>query len=119
MSMGPDKVPVVWDLFTYNGTAGLGTTTGTKAYDAVKLPQGKKAVQIALVTSATVTLNIQNSVDGSNWASLFISTNSSTIFQTEDNDIIPYWRLNVTSHSTSGTGSSAAMVAKLAYAVPK
>lgn len=114
MSMGPDKVHTALDMFRTNGTAGFGTTTGTRAYDALTLPAGKKAVQVSLVTSATVTLNIQNSVDRTNWFNVLITTNASVL--AEIDSVVPHWRLNVTSHSTSGTGASAAMVAQITQA---
>lgn len=116
MSLGPDKVPYVIDLFQVNGTGGLGATTGTRAYDAFTVPPGKKAVQISLVTSATATLNLQNSVDRSNWFNVLITTDASVL--AEIDSVVPHWRLNVTSHATSGTGSSALMVARLAVSIP-
>ncbi len=115
MSIGPDKVATTFDLFRVNGVAGFGTQTGTRAYDTFILPPGKKSVQISVVTSATVTLNIQNSNDGANWFNLLISTQSSVIVEVDT--MIPRWRLNVTSHSTSGTGSAAVMVANIAQLV--
>lgn len=111
MAMDPSKLPAVLDLFQTNGTSGLGTQTGTKAYDSFALPPGKKAVQIALVTSATVTLNIQNSLDNTNFVNVISSTNSSAIWEVDS--VVPFWRLNITSHTTSGTGSGAAMVARI------
>lgn len=111
MSLDPSKIAFPLDLFTVSGTSGLGTATGTRACDTFALPPGKKAVQISLVTSATVTLNIQNSLDKANWFNVLITTNASVLAEVDS--VVPFWRLNVTSHTTSGTGSGAAMVAMI------
>ena len=121
MSLDPSKMATVFDLFrgtsgTNTDNVGFGTQTGTGAYGIVALPPGKKAVQIALVTSATVTLNVQNSLDKSNWANAIISTNSSAVWEVDS--VVPYWRLNITAHATSGTGTTAAMVASIAQNIP-
>lgn len=108
MSMDPSKLAVTVDLLTVNGTS-QATGTGTRAFDVVGLPPGKKAVQISLVTSATVTLNLQNSLDKSNWFNVYISTNASAMVEVDS--VVPFWRINCTAHATSGTGSSAAMTA--------
>jgi hypothetical protein len=108
MSMDPSKMAVAVDLLTVNGTS-KATSTGTRAFDAVGLPPGKKAVQISLVTSATVTLNLQHSLDKTNWFSVYISTNSSAVVEVDS--VVPFWRINCTAHATSGTGSDAAMTA--------
>ena len=115
MSLGPDKVPTVLDMFRTNGTAGLGTTTGTGAYDAFTLPEGKKAVQISFVTSATATINLQNSLDRTTWFNVLIATNTSVLAEVDS--VVPYWRINVTSHTTSGTGTTAAMVARISQKI--
>lgn len=109
MSTGPDKQAVGRDLFQVNGTAGFGTATGTRAYDAIGLPPGKKAVQVSLTTSATTTFKIQNSIDKSNWFDVVATTNSSLLAEVDS--VVPFWRLNVTSHTTSGT--AATMVAMI------
>ena len=62
MSLGPDTIPAVFDLLD-----GLGTSTGTRAGLALGLPPGRKAVQISVVTSATQTIQIQNSLNKTNW----------------------------------------------------
>ena len=116
MSTGPDKVPVVIDLFQINGTGGHGATTGTRAYDAFTLPAGKKAVQFSFVSSATATLNLQNSVDRSTWFNVLITTDSNVL--AEIDSVVPHWRVNVTSHTTSGTGSAASLVGRLSYSNP-
>jgi hypothetical protein len=112
MSIGPDKVPYVIDLF-----GGAGATTGVRAGSTFTLPPGKKAIQLSLVTSATLTVKIQNSLDKTNW----FDVTSSTVapgFLAELDSVVPHWRVNVTSHTTSGTGSSAPIVAQIAYPVP-
>lgn len=121
MSMDPTKMATVFDMFraasgTGSDNVGLGTNTGTAAYGIIPLPPGKKAVQVSLVTSATVTLNVQNSLDKTNWFNVYISTNTSAIVELES--VVPFWRLNVTSHTTSGTGTTAAMVATIAQQIP-
>lgn len=111
MSLGPNTVPTVIDMFRVGDTAGLGTTTGTAAYAAITLPDGKKAVQISFVTSATATVKLQNSLDRTTWFDVLIATNTSVMAEVDS--VVPYWRINVTSHTTSGTGA-AAMVARIA-----
>ena len=120
MSLGPTTVPTVFDLFrgasgSNADVAGLGTTTGTAAYAAITLPPGRKAVQVSFVTSATATINVQNSNDKVTWFNVLIATNTSILAETDS--VVPYWRINVTSHTTSGTGSGAAMVANIAQQV--
>ena len=112
MSLGPDMVASVVDMFRTNGTAGLGTTTGTGAYDAIVFPPGKKSVQVSFVTSATVTVNVQNSHNRVAWFNVLIATNTSVLGEVDS--VVPYWRINVTSHATSGTGSSALIHASIA-----
>jgi hypothetical protein len=121
MSMDPSKMATVFDLFrgtsgTNTENVGFGTQTGTGAYGLVALPPGKKAVQISLVTSATVTLAVQNSLDKTNWFSVILSTNSSAVWEVDS--VVPFWRLNVTAHATSGTGTTAPMVASIAQQIP-
>lgn len=117
MSLGPTNVPLSLDLFRTGDNVGFGTTTGTAAYAALTLPKGKKALQISFVTSATATVNIQNSCDRVTWFNVLIATNTSVIAETDDTTI-PFWRVNVTSHTTSGTGSGAAMVARVSQQFP-
>lgn len=112
MTMGPDKVATVIDMFRTRGTAGLGTTTGTSAYDAIVFPPGKKSVQVSFVTSATATVNVQFSHDRVAWFNLLIATNTNV--QGETDSVVPYWRINVTAHATSGTGTTAAIHASIA-----
>ena len=116
MSIGPTTVPAVMDLF--RGTsgsnadvAGLGTTTGTAAYGAVVFPPGKKAVQISFVTSATAQITLQNSIDRVTWFNVVVATNTSSLYEIDS--VVPSWRINVTSHATSGTGAGAAMTAQM------
>lgn len=117
MSLGPNNVPQSLDLFRTGDATGYGTTTGTAAYAALTLPAGKKALQISFVTSATATVNIQNSLDKVSWFNVLIATNTSVLAETDDTTV-PFWRVNVTAHTTSGTGSSAAMVARIAQTFP-
>lgn len=106
MSLDPSKIAFPIDLFS-----GTGTTTGTQAGVAYGLPPGKKAVQISFVTSATVTAKIQNSLDKANWFDVITTTNTSLLAEVDS--VVPYWRVNVTAHATSGTGSNAPMVAMI------
>lgn len=107
MSFDPSKLAFPQDLFS-----GTGTATGTQAGAAFGLPAGRKAVAISLVTSATATVKLQNSIDKTNWFDVMVTTNTSV--GAEVDSVFPFWRVNVTSHSTSGTGTSAAMVALIA-----
>ena len=99
MSLSPQTVPTVFDLFDGNGTA-----TGTRAGQAKAFPPGRKAISVTLVTSATLTLKVQNSVDQTNWFDVSSSTVSGS-FLAEADSVVPWWRVNVTSHTTSGTGN--------------
>lgn len=112
MSTGPDKIATALDLFQVNGAAGFGTSSSTRAYDTFAFPPGKKAVAISVVTSATVTLNVQNSLDKVNWFNVLIATNTSVLAEVDS--IVPFWRLNVTSFATLGTGAAPAAVARMA-----
>jgi len=104
MSLGPNTVPTVFDLFNGNGT-----TTGTRAESPIALPPGKKAVQVTLTTSATCTVKIQNSVDKQTWFDITSSTvstvgaNGSLLAEVES--AVPFWRVQVSAHTTSGTGN--------------
>lgn len=109
MSMDPSKIHISVDLFS-----GTGTTTGTQAGIAVGLPPGKKAVAISLVTSATVTVKVQTSIDKTNWFDLLVTTNTSVL--SEVDTVVPFFRVNVTSHTTAGTGSNAPMAAVITQA---
>lgn len=100
MSLSPQTLPAVFDLFDGNGT-----TTGTRAGQAKPFPPGRKAVSVTLVTSATLTLKIQNSIDATNWFDVTSSTVSTQSFLAEVDSVVPWWRVNVTSHTTSGTGN--------------
>ena len=111
----PESVPQVVDLFSTGDVSGLGTTTGTAAYRAIAFPAGKKAVQVSFVTSATATVNVQNSLDRTTWFNVLIATNTGVLAEVDS--AVPYWRVNVTSHTTSGTGTSAAMVARIAQSL--
>lgn len=104
MSMDPSKVGFPIDMLDGNGTA-----TGTQAGSAKGFPPGRKAIQVSLVTSATLTLKIQNSIDKTNWFDVYISTNSSSMQEVDS--VVPFWRANITAHTTSGTGTSVPIVA--------
>ena len=100
MSLSPQTVPTVIDLFDGNGT-----TTGTRAGQSKAFPPGRKAISVTLVTSATLTLKIQNSVDQTNWFDVSSSTVASASYLAEADSVVPWWRVNVTAHTTSGTGN--------------
>lgn len=112
MSLSPQTVPAVFDLFNGNGTA-----TGTQAGPATGLPPGRKAYQMTLVTSATLTVKLQNSVDKTTW---FDVTSHTAVAQNgiyEVDSVVPFWRVNITAHTTSGTGVSVPIVASIAALV--
>ena len=111
MSLAPDNLVYSLDLFS-----GTGTSTATGAGASFSIPPGKKAVQVSLVTSATMTVKIQNSCDGTNWFDVSSSTVSPG-YLAETDSVVPWWRVHVTAVTTTGT--SAATVARIAYAVPK
>ncbi len=100
MSLGPNTVPTTFDLFNGNGT-----TTGTRAEAALTLPPGKKAIQVALTTSATCTVKIQNSLDRITWFDVSSSTSTAANFIAEVESVVPNWRVQVSAHTTSGTGN--------------
>ena len=112
MSLAPDTLPAVIDLFS-----GTGTSTSTGAGVAFALPAGKKAIQVSLVTSATMTVKIQNSVDNANWFDVSSSTVSPG-YLAETDSVVKWWRVNVTAVTTTGTGTANA-VAQICYAVPR
>lgn len=108
--LGQPTNPLLIDLFNGNGTA-----TGTRAENpngnfGLPLPYGAKAIAVTLVTSATLTLKIQNSGDKQTWFDVSSSTVSTAGAQGSFvADIaptaIPWWRVNITAHTTSGTGN--------------
>lgn len=114
MSFGPDKVVVPFDL--YGGTGTSITSTGAGA--AVKLPPGKKVVQVVMPATSTLTAKIQNSLDGSTW---FDVTSSTVATQgvaqgavlAEIDSAIPLWRVNITSFASLGVGTNCASIAQL------
>lgn len=118
MSMGPDKVVGMFDLFQKNGTAGYGTASATGAYDAIMLPPGTKVVQVVLPTSATATIKVQNSMDGTTWFDISSST-VSTIggagggFLSEVVSSVPKWRVNISAFTVNGTGTANTFVAMI------
>ena len=103
MSFDASKMATPVDLLYGNGTA-----TGTQAGQPTGLPPGIKAVQISVVTSATLTAKIQNSIDKVNWFDVVIATNTSLLAEVTSQ--VPFWRANITSHTTSGTGTSVPIV---------
>lgn len=116
MSLGPTTLPQTFDLFAGGLGPVVGTTqTGTRAGPSISLPAGKKAVQVSLVTSATLVVKVQNSLDNANW---FDVTSATTSVLAELDSTVPYWRVNVTSHTTSGTGTAPAIIAGIAVLIP-
>lgn len=115
MSLGPTTVPATFDLFAGGASPIVGTTqTGTRAGPSIVLPAGQKALQISMVTSATMVVKIQNSCDNNNWFDVSSATAS---VLAELNSTVPFWRVNVTSHTTSGTGT-ASIIAGIACLIP-
>ena len=103
MAFDASKLATPIDLFNGNGT-----TTGTRAEPFIALPPGKKALSIFTVGSSTLTIKVQNSVDKTNWFDVTSSTPASTTgvsLLAEVDSVVPFWRVNVTSHTTSGTGT--------------
>lgn len=107
MSLAPDKIAFPIDMLNGNGTA-----TGTQTGPVQGFPPGKKAVQISVVTSATLTAKIQNSIDKTNWFDVVASTNTSVMAEVDS--VVPFWRASITSHTTSGTGTVAPIVVQMA-----
>lgn len=116
MSLSPQTIPAVFDLFA-QGTGATGTNTGTQAGLALGLPPGRKAIQLTLVTSATLTLKVQNSVDKTTWFDVTSATSTAQNALYEVDSAVPFWRVNVTAHTTSGTGSNVPIVAQIAQLV--
>ena len=114
MSFGPDKVVVSFDL--YGGTGTSITSTGAGA--AVKLPPGKKVIQVAMPGTSTMTVKIQNSLDGTTW---FDVTSSTVATQgvaqgavlAEIDSAIPLWRQNITAFTALGVGTNCAVIGQL------
>ena len=102
MSLGPDKVGPIFDLL--NGTGGAVTTTG--ASPTVKLPPGKKAVQVSMGTGIVATLKIQNSVDGTNWFDVTTNATAAAGNLYEVDSQAPCWRANITVLTTAATAAS-------------
>lgn len=103
MSFDATKLATPVDLFNGNGT-----TTGTRAEAFIALPPGRKAISVFAVTSSTLAIKIQNSVDKTNWFDVTSSSPASTTgvsLLAEVDSVVPFWRVNVTSHTTSGTGT--------------
>jgi len=114
MSFGPDKVVFPFDLYSGTGTS----ITSTGAGAAVMLPPGKKVIQVAMPGTSTMTVKIQNSLDGTTW---FDVTSSTVATQNvaqgavlaEIDSYIPKWRVNVTSFTALGVGTNCAQIAAL------
>lgn len=116
MSLGPTTIPASFDLFAGGASPLVGTTqTGTRAGPSVALAAGKKALQISMVTSATMVVKIQNSIDNANWFDVSSATAS---VLAELDSTVPFWRVNVTSHTTSGTGTAPLIIAGIAMTIP-
>jgi hypothetical protein len=107
--MDPSKVAFVFDL--YGGTGTGITSTGAGA--AVKLPPGKKAIQVTMTTTSTMTVKIQNSVDGNNWFDISSSTVASASYLAEVDSVVPNWRVHVSSYAWAGAGTNVASIAQL------
>ncbi len=119
MSLGPQNVPLVFDLMALGGLSGTATGVGSPA---TKLPSGLKALQVVIPTSGTLTVKVQNSVDNVT----FFDVSSSTVstvgaaggsYLAEINSTVPYWRANITSFANAGTGTAVATV-KIAQVMP-
>ncbi len=102
MSIGPDKIGPIFDLL--NGTGGAVTTTG--AGPTVKLPPGKKAVQVSMGTGIVATIKVQNSVDGTNWFDVTTNATANAGNVYEVDSAVPCWRANITVMTTAATAGS-------------
>lgn len=102
MSLGPDKVGPVFDLLS--GTGGAVTTTG--AGQTVKLPPGRKAIQVSMGTGIVATLKVQNSVDGTNWFDVTTNATANAGNLYEVDSAAPCWRSNFTVLTTAATTAS-------------
>ena len=109
MSLGPDKIATVFDLFGGTGTG----VTSTGAGAVTILPPGKKAIQVFIPATSTLTLKIQNSVDGSNWVDVSSSTVATASYVAEVDSVIPKWRVDITSFARAGAGTLVASIAQL------
>lgn len=114
MSIGPDKVVFAYDLF--NGTGTSITTTG--AGPVVVLPPGKKVIQVVMPSTSTLTVKVQNSLDGTTWFDITSSTVATAgvangAILAEVDSAVPKWRVNVTSFTALGVGTNCASIAAL------
>ena len=111
MSTGPDKVPIVVDLFSGTGTG----ITSTGAGSTFIFPAGKKAIQVNMTATSTITIKIQNSIDGTNWFDVSSSTAVAENFLSEIDSVVPKWRVHVSAFAAIGAGTQ---VASIAHIVP-
>ena len=121
MSLGPDKKVYIFDLYaTPGGTGAVSTATkvtSTGAGYVWTLPPGPKVIQVTMPATSTMTVKIQNSLDGNTWWDIASSTVSTGI--TSPGPIlaeipytaIPKWRVQVSSFAALGTGSNTAQIA--------
>lgn len=115
MSMDPSKVPFVYDLVGLGGLTGTATGVGT----TVIVPGGPKTLQVSLPTSATATIKVQNSLDGTTWFDVSSSTVATQgvaggSFLAELESYAPKWRANITAYTTA----TLALVAQIAARIP-
>ena len=115
MSLGPNTVPTVFDLVGQGGLSGTATGVGT----TIVIPGGKKALQVSLTTSSTLTIKVQNSIDRVTWFDVSSSTVATAgaggSFLAEMDSQVPYWRANITAYTTS----ILAPVAQIACVIPR
>ncbi len=115
MSMSPSNMPHVFNLVSLGGLTGTATGVGS----TVVLPAGKKALQVSLPTSATATIKVQNSIDGTTWFDVSSSTVATQgvaggSFLAEIDSQVPKWRANITAYTTA----TLALVAQVAIVQP-
>ncbi len=115
MSMSPSNMPHVFNLVSLGGLSGTATGVGS----TVVLPTGMNTLQVSLPTSATATIKVQNSVDGTTWFDVSSSTVATvgaaggSFLGVIESDA-PKWRANITAYTTA----TLALVAQVAMKLP-
>lgn len=120
MSFGPDKVAIPQDF--YNGTGTSITSTG--ATPVITLPAGRKVICVAMPGTSTMTVKVQNSIDGNTWFDVSSSTVSTVgvaqgAYMAEVDSAVPKWRVNITSFAALGVGTNVAQIAQVPGAAPQ
>lgn len=119
MSFDPSKVAIPFDLFNGTGTS----ITSTGAGGVLTLPAGRKVLCVAMPTTSTMTVKIQNSIDGNTWFDVSSSTVAAAgaqgAYMAEVDSAVPKWRVNITSFAALGVGTNVAQIAQVPGANPQ